>query len=494
MLKYVLKGSEFFVSRDINFTLLMMTEDGLLTLYPKTTGSQVILPDGTNLIDHINSDEHVNAFIKDALDHPNAPGGYVVLDENGKLPTDLIRPIFLAIKTEFADINDMLTNSADVLSGGVVMVMDASGDPNVDHGWAVYRRKPDSNRYWELVGWECIAQNEEIDVTITWDMIQEKCNSTPAEIDQLVADDHTHTNKSVLDKISDSGDEIHPAYDGHSIALDSEVSKFFDKPYVLESEIKIGDIWIKESYAQNWWKDTRIEDAGDSCFEMYMGYDTIDVAPKVRTGNSTNMTRMFCRCYDMEETQQYQTDNVQYFTGMYYECTSLKYVPIMNTMNGINFDSMFYRCLSMEHSPEMQLNNATSVIGMYNACELMEYILPFGSTANVTNMARWFKDCSSLKKVFTPIDFSSITQDSAVEDMFSGCIDLEELEFVDDTVKVSLSLENTNLSVECLLGILQGLPSVDNSPTLTLTDIPNVARIDESEFSSAISKGWNIVR
>ena len=77
--------------------------------------------------------------------------------------------------------------------------------------------------------------------------------------------------------------------------------------------------------------------------------------------------------------------------------------------------------------------------------------------------------------------------------MFNQCLDLEEVEFVENTLKVSLSLENTNLNYESLIGIIRGLPTVTNSPTLTLTGIPNLSTVAESEFQAARVKGWNLV-
>ena len=92
----------------------------------------------------------------------------------------------------------------------------------------------------------------------------------------------------------------------------------------------------------------------------------------------------------------------------------------------------------------------------------------------------------------TPIDFTSITTDDAALNMFNECNDLEEVSFVDGTLKVSLSLADTNLSLESLLGILQGLPEVEGK-TLTLTGIPSVGELTVDNIQLATAKGWSIV-
>jgi hypothetical protein len=224
-----------------------------------------------------------------------------------------------------------------------------------------------------------------------------------------------------------------------------------------------------------------------------MGFDTMTEAPKLRTSDSTSFCRMFYRDYDLETMQQYDTAKGIDFTQMFYECTSIHTIPMMNTSNGEQFDEMFYKMISLEYSPELDLSKGITARAMFSGCEVLEYVLPFKSTAHVTNMVQMFNGCQSLKKIFDPIDFSSITSPDNVTNMFNQCIDLEEVEFVENTLKVSLSLEGTNLNRESILGILRGLPTVTNSPTLTLTDIPYLTAIAESEFQDARAKGWNLV-
>jgi hypothetical protein len=78
--------------------------------------------------------------------------------------------------------------------------------------------------------------------------------------------------------------------------------------------------------------------------------------------------------------------------------------------------------------------------------------------------------------------------------MFNGCIDLEEIEFKPGTLKVSLSLANTNLTADCIVDILDGLPEVTNSPTLTLLNIPSMEDVPVTSITDAENKGWIIYR
>ena len=471
-----------------HFDLIFRTEDGLMTLLPRTVAEQVYMVDGHTVADHIHSDKHLLPTERFAFDRINQAGGFLVLDANGYVPLGFIDKSMIAIQTEFADINDMLTNGATTTQGYLVWVVDASADPELKgrHTWAIYRRNnnPDPST---LDGWTCLTAGLTLDINLSWDYLPGKPNSSSAEIDSMVADSHKHTSKNALDEISGTDEKV--SYKGRSIAYDDAVIRFYDKDQ-YDGTLRVGDFWLKSSYSQQWWYDTTIENAGVSCYEKYRDFDTMVTSPKVRTHNTVDMTRMFYDDVALKEVQQYKVNSVKTFTQMFAGCTSLQYVPTMGTYNGENFDQMFDGCIKLKTSPEMALDNAKSVYKMFNGCTSLEYVLPFGSTANVTNFREWFSGCDSLKKIYSPIDFSSATN---VVGMFHDCIDLEEVAFVPGTLKTSLSLENTNLSLECMIDIINGLPSVINSPTLTLTDIPAVGEIPESVVNTAMLKGWTIV-
>ena len=174
----------------------------------------------------------------------------------------------------------MFDGVADVKDGQIVMVVDASGDVTVDNGWAMYRKRTgtglnfntlntpavysaatgtyvsgttyytdangsanvdttefvegttDVSSYFVQTaaavtnsGWQKIAEGESLDVVVSWDSITGKPNSTPAAIDQAVADDHTHSNKAVIDKFTDIGTSEAPVlkYGTKTVAFSDDV-------------------------------------------------------------------------------------------------------------------------------------------------------------------------------------------------------------------------------------------------------------------------------
>lgn len=94
-----------------------------------------------------------------------------------------------------ADITER--NALTLSENKLILVVDASADPTVNTGSALYAWKNDTSE------WFKISENESLDVTLDWNSIQGRPTSTPAQIDQAVADSHTHANKAQLDKISE---------------------------------------------------------------------------------------------------------------------------------------------------------------------------------------------------------------------------------------------------------------------------------------------------
>lgn len=77
------------------------------------------------------------------------------------------------------------------------VVVDATGDPSVQSGSASYVYDPTSS------AWIKISEYESLDVTFSWDQLQNKPASLVEDIDDAVTKKHDHTNKSVLDRIGE---------------------------------------------------------------------------------------------------------------------------------------------------------------------------------------------------------------------------------------------------------------------------------------------------
>jgi hypothetical protein len=87
----------------------------------------------------------------------------------------------------------------DLTQAVFVLVQDATGDPTVEAGAALYAWNPATS------SWLKVAEYESMDIELTWDAITGKPVSTPTQIDAAVSASHSHANKATLDKFSEAG-------------------------------------------------------------------------------------------------------------------------------------------------------------------------------------------------------------------------------------------------------------------------------------------------
>jgi hypothetical protein len=80
-----------------------------------------------------------------------------------------------------------------------VFVSDATGDSTVASGGATYLWNPGTT------AWIKVSEAESLDVVTQWANIQNKPTSSVSAIDTAVANSHTHSNKTQLDKVGENG-------------------------------------------------------------------------------------------------------------------------------------------------------------------------------------------------------------------------------------------------------------------------------------------------
>jgi len=91
-------------------------------------------------------------------------------------------------------------NALTLTSNTMVYVNNATGDPTVSSGAALYFYRSDTHTFIK------VAEYESMDVVINWNNIQGKPNSSPSAIDAAVANSHVHSNKTQLDLIGQDAD------------------------------------------------------------------------------------------------------------------------------------------------------------------------------------------------------------------------------------------------------------------------------------------------
>jgi hypothetical protein len=90
-------------------------------------------------------------------------------------------------------------DAATLNTNTIVLVTDATADSTVDSGAAMYFYDNTADSFIK------VAEFESLDLQLTWSNITGRPTSSPASIDQAVSDSHSHTNKAILDGITDAG-------------------------------------------------------------------------------------------------------------------------------------------------------------------------------------------------------------------------------------------------------------------------------------------------
>lgn len=115
-----------------------------------------------------------------------------------------------------ADIAAMELYTATLEKNSFILVVDASADATVGSGSALY-----AFDYSGQIRYK-IAEYESMDVVLKWGSLEGRPDSTPAQIDLSVSKSHEHSNKAVIDSLSDDFGEL--KYKGKAISTDWSTS------------------------------------------------------------------------------------------------------------------------------------------------------------------------------------------------------------------------------------------------------------------------------
>ena len=157
-----------------NGKLQQIAGDGVFTLYPETSAAQVKMSGGSD------AEAEIGAL-------KAAVGG--------------------AAKFYVADDIDA-RDALEAGTGDRCYVHDATDDASVAAGGAEY--------LWTGAVWVKISEAESMDFVATWANLQNKPSSSAANIDAAVSASHTHSNKAVLDKLTEGSNGL-PLYNGSQI-------------------------------------------------------------------------------------------------------------------------------------------------------------------------------------------------------------------------------------------------------------------------------------
>ena len=116
---------------------------------------------------------------------------------------ELINTSIAGISGEMPIVANIAERNALTLTKNTqVLVLNATGDSTVASGAATYLYRASTT------SWIKLSEAESMDLVLQWANIQGKPTSSPTAIDTAVANSHTHSNKTQLDKIGENADGL----------------------------------------------------------------------------------------------------------------------------------------------------------------------------------------------------------------------------------------------------------------------------------------------
>ena len=153
----------------------------------------------------------------------------------------------------------------------------------------------------------------------------------------------------------------------------------------------------------------------------------------LNTSECTNMRAMFSGCNNLEslDVSGLNTDKVKNMSAMFANCKKLTRIDVsnFNTANVTTMMSMFSDCAALKSLYVSKFNTAkvTRMANMFNGCTALESITGISAfdISSLWSVEAMFMNCSSLKAIYTDIDWSASSKITSSTNMFSGCTSLK---------------------------------------------------------------------
>lgn len=127
----------------------------------------------------------------------------------------------------------------------------------------------------------------------------------------------------------------------------------------------------------------------------------------------------------------------------------------------------------------------------YNCSKLSSIIIP-PNFANLSYVNDICGGCRQLTSVTFPSNFGHNVRSSwGFVYLFNYCDNLTEI-YGDIALSIDFAIENTNVSHDSLIRVLNSIPTVTESRSLKLSNT-NIAKLTDEEKQIATNKGWNLV-
>ena len=212
----------------------------------------------------------------------------------------------------------------------------------------------------------------------------------------------------------------------------------------------------------------------------------------------TNMDYFTLQCKDELNTldlSEFDTSQVTSMIEAFYRCKVVSLnISNLDTSNVTNMSSMFASCsnLTSLDVSNFDTSKVTDMSYMFqNNYKLTSLDLSNFDTSKVTNMSYMFYECGNLKDLYINFDLKSISDYQSA--IFTSCISLTNVVGKFNNYKYNLWLENAPLTAASAMVFINGLATVTETRTLSLSATTYDSLTNE-QIAIATAKGWTVTR
>lgn len=181
--------------------------------------------------------------------------------------------------------------------------------------------------------------------------------------------------------------------------------------------------------------------------------------------------------------------NVSSINGMFRYCFSLTHCSLKLSAKK-NINGVFQDCVNLITVDYLDCSETANLQSAFNNCYNLKNI-PTLDTTNGTNFSAMFSNCQSIETI-KKLDLSKSSGANYQSLMFSNCYNLKNVEFVENSIKYTLSFaESSLLTEESVQSIIDGLATVTTAQTITFhKDIA----LTDTQKQTINEKGWTLVQ
>lgn len=187
------------------------------------------------------------------------------------------------------------------------------------------------------------------------------------------------------------------------------------------------------------------------------------------------------------DTLNQKTDLTSFFSN-----TNITELPKFEANNQLTTVKMLcYNCILLKcFDDNFDTSPVKEFTYGFSGCRSLEYVRGL-KTPNATNCYALFNTCIKLHTIYTPLDFSNVTNLNIV---FNNCGNLVNVLFVPNSIKISISFAHSSvLNDESIQSIIDGLADLTGQTTQYITFNSVIAnKLTAEQNALILSKNWYI--